>query len=358
MPGVPPNPLPVMIRDANPDPQNPILPNFPEPIPGPHIDQDQGILTADAPPQPIVFVREISGGSGEEKVTSGEVTQEAWGEYLHEYTRLFLVRTTGPGVGSMSVRLAADPVTGLRVPRVWETYVSFDGNNTDEESLCVRLRPQQDAEDPQTWVVAAEYSSDCPDPSVTSDHPLDQPSDITWDQEELEVAMTQDALGVAVLNSAGVAYDPPPTVKEAYLTLHVTRNEASYNHNFFADFVNTVNGDPFFGFEAGEVWCRKISGRRMYHNGIIYWQVSYQFAISRKRDPLTQRLIGWTLRILDQGTAQVVANKIIQVQPRGIPATHPLLLNGAGGLLGVGGTPVYRSFQPYPFKAFNDLALP
>jgi hypothetical protein len=105
---------------------------------------------------------------------------------------------------------------------------------------------------------------------------------------------------------------------------------------------DTVNLATFFGSPPGTVKCKSITAKRAWSPNVAggyYWVVTYLFEFNRD---------GWTSRPLDLGFRQLVSGTRRQIIIDGQPATSPVPLNGSGGVLAPGGTPVFLAFELYP----------
>ena len=290
----------------------------------------------------ILSVNEVSGARSTEN-EKGET----------EYTRTFKVVTSAANIGAIAVRTA----TGI--PRVGDYYLT--ATEQDTGSLCKRVEPQQEQDNPRLWIVRADYGAPSDgDEAQRNPNPLLRPAVLTWGFNKSSRVVWKDANGKGITNSAGEYFDPPPEMDDSRPTLSITRNEAAFNPGIATDYQDAVNSDSFLGFAPGQVKVAGISGTSQTENNVAFWSVGYEFEFRRE---------GWQLSILDQGRNQRILQWLAPILQRradnaepiqGMAVSDPVPLNGAGGeLINPGpNTVIYRNFEVYKSKAFAPLGLP
>lgn len=287
---------------------------------------------------------------------------------VRSYVRVFRVRTTNRRDGPGLVRFA----TGI--PRIFDAYVEGSGF-TDLYARCRRISESIDQDDPLTWVVVCEFSTettdstqtkedtDAPETASATKSPDLEPPQIIWGSVQFQKAVEKDVVTNKVIcNSAGVPYEPPVEVERSYPTLTIRRNEMAFSPTIKVQFDNAVNSEPWFGFEMYEVKCTGITAQTVYRDGWVFWEVTYPFIINFDT---------WVLKLLDQGMetrpgALVSGSESLKriVDKRGVPVTRPVLLDGNGNVLhpdgaaGAPPAPVFRSFFVNQLQPFADLNLP
>jgi hypothetical protein len=288
-----------------------------------------------------IIVREVHHSRGGSINDRGEV----------EYTRTFQAITSDLTIGPALIRLA----TGI--PRRYDIYVDADGT-IDTSAYCKSVEVSAGSE-PFDWRVSCKYSSKLGDPEQAEENPLLRPADIDWGNGKFTTVATRDRDGNAILNSAEEPFDPPVEREDIRLTLKISRNEAFYDANVQLDYFNTTNEDTWFGLFPGQAKCAGISASRKYEKGEFHWRVVYEFELLPAEDATTAG-VAWAKRLLDQGWYKLGASgkKEQIVDKYSKPLSAPRLLDGAGGELAIGGTPVFRTFYLYESRAFNDLNLP
>jgi hypothetical protein len=270
-------------------------------------------------------------------------------DFQSTYTRVFKVDTDDCHVGPKAVKAALTLAIG-------QPY-RIGTSGTDawfEEDLGAVLKSVDltcDSPDGRQWTVTAQYGPWTTKPREES--PLDEPEEVEIGGEQYERICDADVAGAAVTNSAGDYFDPPVTRDDSRPSLVIVRNEAYDAPDLSADYSDTVNDATFFGQAAGNVKCGVITRRRQWHQAVpggFYWKTTYPFSLNRD---------GWNKSILDQGLRRLEGTPAQrkQIAVDGQLATSPVLLDGSGGVLAPGGTPVFRSYQVYPSRDFSAFGF-
>jgi hypothetical protein len=264
-----------------------------------------------------------------------------------EYVRTFRVVTNSNLDGPLTIRMTSG------VPKVWDMYADANGA-IDTGSFCREVEVRQDNRAPFVWLVECRYSSRV-EPPKDEDNPLLKPAEIEWDTTKFTYATDADAEGNAMTTSSGETFDPGYEHEDFRLSLKITRNQLIFDPIAIIIYEGAVNSDPWFGFEIGEVLCKKVRGVSQNEKGFVFWKASYEFDIK------TEGLESWTWRPLDQGFfelnnagKQVLMRDHLTFQP--LP--KPALLNGAGKRLAVGGKPFFHKFYVKDGAPFALLNLP
>src|SRR5579872_1209713 len=280
------------------------------------------------------------------------------------YTRVFEVYTSDPLNEAFVVSTASGlPLRGQSYP-------------FDFFAVCISINPKQDEADPLRWEVTCKYDSHPADmkqtqpdgsskkPSEQDDNPLNDPpewkfyfettskvlrtafnraspayvqGDTYYTANGSEVSGGNAApLGnnlpgqfanMAVMNSAGLPFDPPVEYDYALWCFSITGNLPYVDLQAMPKLKNSVNLTTWKGWPGRAVRCIGHEASTAWKNNIPYWRVSYNFCI--KTDL-------WDLRILDCGweELQLQANgQMRQVKilfPGGHEATGPVPLDGQG----------------------------
>jgi hypothetical protein len=276
----------------------------------------------------VILVQEIwSGRQGSQRENSHR-----------EYTRVFRVHTNSPHTASSEVRGA------LGVPSRWDIYAPPSGE-ADPDALCMRLQAKHDQEDPYTWLVTAEY---------TTDNPITKPPVIRWKTVRFTKPFVKTVGDLPVQNSAKQPFDPPHEIEDFRLSLTIARNEIVFDPHLVRPYLGSINREPFWGFAENLVRLSNISAEKIGELDEQYWVVTYEFEIRPDET--------WTVRLLDRGyylfnSASGKADKPV-VDMFGKPMSSPALLDGSGGQLAYTGTPVFLEFDAYPDMDFAELNLP
>lgn len=255
-----------------------------------------------------------------------------------------------------------------------------DGYPLDPAALVVAVKPQQDSDNPYRWIVTIDYDTqpDIPQsqqasqqpvngqsqqqeqqPAQVPENPLSRPPVWKYSYQQTTEAVRVDNGGAAVVNSAGLPFDPPATIEVSRPVLSVTVNRAAFDHSAFDQLQDAVNSKQWWGLNPRVARCIGLEVASAFENGVAYWTVTYTFAL--KYDT-------WDLRILDCGyTEKVVEHHVGDPgpvtrqrkikDPYGREATEPVPLDGNGAKLAVGDPPVFLTFRVYRERDFNELVV-
>ncbi len=229
-------------------------------------------------------------------------------------------------------------------PGVVKTYAtSFDCEPVSEN-------------DPFEWRVRVEYTYY--EKGAASDNPTSEYPVVSWGSMDIERVVEKDTSGNPLRNSAGDRYDPVPSQTESYQTLRVTRNLLTTDANHFDpwianDIKNSVNTSAItlcgFTIEARDGLMIEFGADWQRREGWSFYTVTNIIAI--KYDT-------WDRALLDVGFRYLVATKLTDIKIDGQVVTTPKLLDGSGGVLADGGTPVFRTVKTYKEKDWSVLSLP
>lgn len=279
--------------------------------------------------------------------------------YQGAYRRSFRVRVTGANAwkyGPRSARLA----TGI--PALGSTY----NNGLDPldpyfeqdlgswvQALSAKLTSASNNPAHANYTVTAEYG-----PYETAafghDPANDWPIKIQFQSASYERVVWIDQTGVAIVNSVGDPFADPCIETDDRPILVVTRAERidTFDFDLANAYRNSTNDALWNGFAAGVAKCKAITtGDPQYNqpNNYYYYMVQYVFELNRDL---------WVYRPIDQGYAKLVSGvrRPILDDVTGQTANEPRLLDGSGGVLTTGSSPVALAFQTIPaldFSAFN-----
>lgn len=166
-----------------------------------------------------------------------------------------------------------------------------------------------------------------------------------------------------VAASTGEVYVPAPERDRSDLVVTITRNESILSPYPAQSILyqDAINSDVFWGANPGQVKCKSITVVRQVKNlpdgsQVPYLKVTYVFHF---RDT-------WNQVILDKGSwywykpgdtqdkSQWKKKKFMSDDNQNIDG----LLDGQGGSLPQGNTPVFLTLQVYPMLPFGLLGLP
>lgn len=198
------------------------------------------------------------------------------------------------------------------------------------------------------------------DPGVSGD-PLRR--EIVWWLEsvsETEI-LEKDRNDLAILNTAGQAYDEPPTIERHYPVIVARRNFEDWEDIAAINekYDNAVNKDSFRGRAVETIkYLGGEAGVQQFENGFRYYSGEFRFQ---------QRPSKWKLEILSKGwrhwTAPVgdPTRKLVDaVDDEGQLVTEPVLLTSGGERLPEGQPGYYLTHYVNPLKNFTpivDLSL-
>lgn len=296
---------------------------------------------------PLVFVKEERGREGSQD-----------DKFVGRATRHYLVRWSVHNATSQDILSIATPT----LPRQWDPLPDADW------ILVKNKKAVQRADNPFLWDVEVEYSSEIKDPEAAFEDPLARPAEISIDGREHREAAFVDEDDLAILNSAGLPFDPPPELLYYHELLTITRNEVAERRAFWRGFRGAVNLDAWYGGPPYSSKCIRIAAVLMFENGVRFWRVTYQFEIIDLPMPPGENTSvvnhpggrTWFLRPLDAGYEEWdAANdryKAITVFP-GVAATKPHPLDGTGMKLTFGDDPVFLQFRTFRTKNFAELGI-
>jgi hypothetical protein len=308
------------------------------------------------------------------KSWEGRTGKDDWTRH-RTYTQTYEVTTDDPADDVTVAGAAIDPSSGERIPRLGDLYPS------DDAAVVVSIVPSQSSESPFCWVVSVEYDTqpkvpEAQQPTLTSppppppssedngkqgvdrpENPLGKPPVWKFGFEKTTEVAQRSLFGARLpfTNSAGLPFDPPPTVEVGRPTVTVTWNVAAVNFDRLDDWKDSVNSTTWWG-KAPRTWrVINVEATSNFENKFYFWTITGTLAYK----PET-----WDLQILDCGYAEKLfvdpnnAGSPIWVwqkikDPWGQEATEPVPLDGNGRKLAANGTPVFLTFRYYPERDFN-----
>ena len=268
---------------------------------------------------------------------------------VRNYTRTFRIITDSMLDGPFQVTAIPPPF-----PVLFGFY-SDPAGGIDLGALCNKITPRQ-TDEPFVWEVTCEFSSKIDNPEQAQDgsaqqNPLLRPPVVKWSMAKFQRPVDQDNDGSPIVNSAGERFDPPIEIDDSRPVLHISRNEATVDPSLIVQYQDAVNADTFFGCDPGTAKMDSICAESAFENGVFYWKFEYEIHF---------RFDGWAVQPLDQGYHHLVSGvpSVNRDPQSGNPYPAPRLLDGAGNMLGSGGTPVFLSFDVYNSLPFAPLSLP
>lgn len=230
------------------------------------------------------------------------------------------------------------------LPRKYKPYAI--GNDYDEFMLCKRISLRRVPNTDTMWLATATFDNTL-DPDQGNDDPLRRAPIDEWDYEQYQRVAERDVRGIAVVNSAGQAYNPPLMADDSRPILTYTRNEAFYPSQVL-EYQDAINSDQFLIFPP---YTAKVNIRamKMWENGVKFYQTKYTFQF---------RYDTWRPAILNMGTMfRPTAGASALPWPAGAP---PRPLDSDGTALATDGSqePTYKTHRIYrevPFAPLNII---
>lgn len=277
-------------------------------------------------------------GGGDESSIRGPV---------RNYTRKFGVRVSeGSEAGDHE-----DFMNNASIPSRLSLYPH------DPLSICRRRRFDQDSEEPWLYWVTCDYSNQPLDGERPDEHedpnPLNRPADISWDSEEVRIAVYKDLDGKPILNTAHQKYETALEVEYRRRVITIVKNYATYDDSTAENYENKVSSAIFLNKAAGTVYCKRISARRMFEGNIYFFQVMFQFMWDVR---------GWKANLVSVGNQELVSTSPMKWKPitdnGGIPISTPVLLTNTGTKAsGNPPTPYVQEYRVKDVVDFNGLGI-
>lgn len=246
------------------------------------------------------------------------------------------------------VRFAVDPDTNLAVPQRGQAYPNDNGLRVHD----VKIK-QGDIDNREIWTAGIDYKTG--DPQNVAESPLDRPAIVSWDDAETTEPVYTDRNDEPIINSSGETYDPPVQRPFWDLMITVQRNVASHNPIAALAYRGTVNSSSF------QIRGWTINPQKAL---LIGWSATEQFENNVYYAAETIRIAcrgdGWKRNLLDQGYLELNGGNEAQVilDAQGMPLNQPVKLDGFGHRLAEGQPAVFKAYELFGYKDFNDIGLP
>ena len=272
-------------------------------------------------------------------------------EGVRTYRLTYQVLTDSVNDGPIAVLAAS----GL--PRIGDTF-GF-GNSSDFGAYCKRRTARQPDETGLKWQVEVEWASDSKPPTETPpENPLDELPKYSLGFVRETAPLEKDGSGSAIVNSAGVPFNPPIEVEVSRPVLKVQRNEPPDFITLAAraiEYQDAVNSDTFYGAVAGKARMMSIEvSTEFKRNGVSYCVVSYEIQFNT---------LGWSTQAISRGVVEKFDTvggsygwRLIRGSD-GLPVKEPVLLDSSGAKASPTATPHVQTINVYPSKAFAALGL-
>lgn len=229
----------------------------------------------------VLAIGEIA--EGREHTDDGEI---------RTYRRIFWVETDDP-TDDENIVLTA---TGL--PQRFDYYET--PSSTDVDALLMDITISQYDGSKTLWRVTCNYTTESVDPTEQVDNPLDEPPDISFSFETMQVPalVARDPANPTagadwIRTAAKEPYNPPPTVDQSRLVCTISRNEPYYDVTVASQYIDAVNSDYFFGLPPRTAKIRSLDASFESKSGINYWRITYVIAFNE---------LTWDLQLLNYGS--------------------------------------------------------
>ena len=256
-----------------------------------------------------------------------DLFEELWQErkgtldksYQNTFSRSFIVHTDTLEQTDISIYDAI--YDHANCPQIGDLFPGDD----DSYAQSVNITPEQD--DPQTWKVTIEYSSNpdaassspsgsTPPPQVetqqTGQKPADREAEPTLRPPDFKVNFVSFPYIVPnINNSAGDPFVPPITVEKFRPVFSIGCNVSTIDSYDLATYIGKVNSSTVT-FATG-TGCtlrilaktgkiKNINTELLLEGSFQYWRLTYEIEINTSLDPVDgETVIGWDMHLLDMG---------------------------------------------------------
>ena len=318
-----------------------------------------------------------------------DLFEELWQErkgtldksYQNTFSRSFIVHTDNIEQTDISIY---DAIYGhANCPQIGDLFPGDD----DSYAQSVNISPEQD--DPKTWKVTIEYSSN-PDAASTSSggsgggstpppqvetqqagqKPADRESNPTIRPPDFKVNFVSFPYIVPnINNSAGDPFVPPITIEKFRPIFSIGCNVRSINSYTIATYIGQVNSTSVtfttgtgcvLSIPAKTGKIKNINTELLLEGAIQYWRLTYEIEINTSISPRDNSVAGWDMYILDRGfRIKKDDGECVPIYEGAMKITQPARLDGAGKKVPNGGADIYRKFAASDvYGTINFKTLP
>ena len=312
-----------------------------------------------------------------------DLFEELWQErkgtldksYQNTFSRSFIVHTDTLEQTDISIYDAI--YAHANCPQIGDLFPGDD----DSYAQSVNITPEQD--DPQTWKVTVEYSSNpdaassspsgsTPPPAVetqqTGQKPADREAEPTLRPPDFKVNFVSFPYIVPnINNSAGDPFVPPITVEKFRPVFSIGCNVSTIDSYDLATYIGKVNSSTVT-FATG-TGCtlrilaktgkiKNINTELLLEGSFQYWRLTYEIEINTSLDPVDgETVIGWDMHLLDMGyRIRKDDGERAPIFEGGVKITQPVRLNGAGKKTAAGAANSYVVFASADVYGTIDFA--
>lgn len=312
-----------------------------------------------------------------------DIFEELWQErkgtldksYQNTFSRSFIVHTDTLEQTDISIYDAI--YAHANCPQIGDLFPGDD----DSYAQNVNISPEQD--DPQTWKVMVEYSSNpdaassspsgsTPPPAVETQQagqkPADREAEPTLRPPDFKVNFVSFPYIVPnINNSAGDPFVPPITVEKFRPVFSIGCNVSTIDSYDLATYIGKVNSSTVT-FATG-TGCtlrilaktgkiKNINTELLLEGSFQYWRLTYEIEINTSLDPVDgETVIGWDMHLLDMGyRIRKDDGERAPIFEGGVKITQPVRLNGAGKKTAAGAANSYVVFASADVYGTIDFA--
>jgi hypothetical protein len=318
-----------------------------------------------------------------------DLFEELWNErkgtldksYQNTFSRSFIVHTNTLEQTDINIY---DAIYGHpNCPQIGDLFPGDD----DSYAQNVNITPEQD--DPQTWKVTIEYSSNpdaassnsggsgggsTPPPQVetqqTGQKPADREANPTLRPPDFKVNFVSFPYIVPnINNSAGDPFVPPITVEKFRPVFSIGCNVKAINSYTLATYIGKVNSTSVtfttgtgcvLSIPAKTGKIKNINTELLLEGSYQYWRLTYEIEINTSISPIDNTtVIGWDMYILDMGYRfRKDDGEMAPIFEGAQKVTTPVKLNGFGKKANIGSSS-YRQFTSSEiYGTINFATLP
>ena len=279
------------------------------------------------------------------------------------YTRRWEIRTDDPLDGPKTVSAHPD------IPARGSPYVT--DTESDPLALAQDAQVERSSEDPTLWYVSVTYQSSfdwptgiqpagaepspgsgaaggsgsAPEPGEQEENPLNRPPVWRCSFQTTQKVAEKTFAGNAILNAAGLPFDPPLMRDVSYPVITLTRNQANPPDERLLQ--DAVNDAEWCGRPERSVRVTGLEYGPKYENGTAFFEVTYQLSI---------KYPNWDFEVLNAGYTELSGGAWVAItDANGRPPTEPVPLDVAGAKLDPDDDPTFLTFRIYPERDFGTL---
>jgi hypothetical protein len=280
------------------------------------------------------------------------------------YSRTWEVITDDPLDGPKTASAAAG------IPARGAPYET--DTEDDPFALAQDARVRQSSESPLIWYVTVNYDSRFdwptgvqpsdavassgsggtvtpPDPGEQDESPLNRPPVWRCTFQQTQEVAEYDFSGDAIVNAAGLPFDPPVMKDVSHPVVTLTRNVPTFTLANARLLQDAVNDAAWCGFPERAVKVSGVEFGPKYENGTAFFEVTYQLAV---------KYPNWDKKVLNAGYTEKTGGAWVKiVDANGRAPTEPVPLAADGTKLTPAGTPNFLTFRIAPERDFGTLIL-